>query len=200
MSTKGGIGTRPTVISSLAGPTVAAGCGGPPATAGRRTAPASRQPTIGRKTHKGATHQGSQTAGPSRLPETHPEPFTILWRSATRVGGMIGGVMRDMVSDSTVSSGMMLLRNKRGQGSTAEACRRSSPNRCQSGRGGDRTRTLLSEYGILSPVRLPVSPLGRRGTAGVLYGRQSAGCNAAAPRRRLPRAIGRCYKLTACDG
>lgn len=116
MSTKGGIGTRPTVISSLAGLTVATGCGGPLATAGRRTAPASRQPTIGRKTHKGATHQGSQTAGPSRLPETHPEPFTDLWRSATRVGGMIGGVMRDMVSDGTVSSGMMLLTNKRGQG------------------------------------------------------------------------------------
>jgi hypothetical protein len=29
---------------------------------------------------------------------------------------MIGGVMRDMVSDGTVSSGMMLLTNKRGQG------------------------------------------------------------------------------------
>ena len=30
-----------------------------------------------------------------------------------------------------------------------------------SGRGGDRTRTPLSGYGILSPVRLPVSPLGQ---------------------------------------
>jgi hypothetical protein len=30
------------------------------------------------------------------------------------------------------------------------------------GRGGDRTRTELSLHGILSPVRLPVSPLGRR--------------------------------------
>ena len=29
---------------------------------------------------------------------------------------MIGGVMRDMVSDGTVSRGMMLLTNKRGQG------------------------------------------------------------------------------------
>ena len=34
-----------------------------------------------------------------------------------------------------------------------------------SSRGGTRTRTLRSELGILSPVRLPIPPLGR-----VLFG------------------------------
>ena len=39
---------------------------------------------------------------------------------------------------------------------------RSSAKRSNSGRGGIRTHTPLTGYGILSPVRLPVPPLGRR--------------------------------------
>ncbi len=31
---------------------------------------------------------------------------------------------------------------------------------CNNGRGGDRTRTPVTRYGILSPVRLPIPPLG----------------------------------------
>ena len=34
-----------------------------------------------------------------------------------------------------------------------------------SGRGGARTRTDLTVHGILSPVRLPIPPLGRSGTS-----------------------------------
>jgi integrase/recombinase XerD len=39
----------------------------------------------------------------------------------------------------------------------------SSASVCINGRGGDRTRTGITPHGILSPVRLPIPPLGRRG-------------------------------------
>ena len=41
----------------------------------------------------------------------------------------------------------------------------SSVKRNNSGRGGIRTHTPLSRYRILSPVRLPVPPLGHQGAA-----------------------------------
>ncbi len=44
--------------------------------------------------------------------------------------------------------------------SCASAC--NSASRCDNGRGGTRTRTPLARYGILSPVRLPIPPLGQK--------------------------------------
>lgn len=110
------------------------------ACSGRRsTAAAAPQPPIGSSKNRGAHSQGSHT-GPR----------------AER-----GSRGRSRRVEADAMSGMGCMGGVIAGGAATRQGRITQEYAPCNGRGGDRTRTEIPLHGILSPVRLPVSPLGR---------------------------------------
>ena len=108
-----------------------------------RSRPATAQPPIGISMNTGATSHGSQIG--RGLP---PDRGTC---------GLLRAVMSAVLSAIRV----VLEGETNTAGEAVESRPNAGPNTGgRSGRGGDRTHTEMNLPGILSPVRLPVSPLG----------------------------------------